>query len=80
MQSQEHFEVTATGFVAWIHSAVCFGLSFHHASSMVQFYAWVGILAAKRGNAFVFFALGITLPQLLSVLKQFALESAEQQC
>lgn len=35
---------------------------------------------AKRGNAFVFFALGITLPQLLSVLKQFALESAEQQC
>lgn len=55
------------------------GFRSHHTSSMVQFHAWVGIPVAKRGNAFTFFALGITLPVLLLVLKQFALESAEQQ-
>ena len=28
MQRQEQFEVTTTAFVAWIHSAICFGLLF----------------------------------------------------
>lgn len=37
-------------------------------------------MEARRGNAFSFSALGITLPLLLSVPKQFALESAKQLC
>jgi len=35
---------------------------------------------AKRGDAFTFSGLGITLPLLLLVLEQLAVESAEKQC
>lgn len=54
--------------------------SFDSAFSMVQFNGWVGLNGGQKDNAFSISALGITLPLLLSVLIQFALESAEQLC
>lgn len=78
---QEQFEVTTNTSVLLPGSIQpsALGPHVHHTSSVVQFYARVGILVAKRGNTF-FFGLGITLPLFLLVLKQFALELAEQQC
>lgn len=82
MQGQEQFEVTTTGFVVWIDSAICFGLSFSSCFFCGAVLCLRRYTGGQKGQCFYFLCPGHHSPTAPLSAEHSALEwgSGEQQC